>query len=197
MYTSFALSLLTLIIAGNASILATSQSTDPSLKTRKLYAPDFKDLGAEYINCLKDLKGKRVTKQRFKEVPLYIKFVNDAVGYGVFAENDIDKGIIVGEYTGHAIPVSEVKKIINHDDSYTIGPTHGVVVDAKKCGNITRFINHSAKPNLLAVAFKNCGYPCIVLVTTEPIKKDQQLFFDYGEKYWDGREIQPVETEKK
>jgi SET domain-containing protein len=195
MYKSFALSLLVLIIAANASII-TQASTDPSLKTRKLYASDFKDLGAKYINCLTDAKGKPITKPRFTQAPLYIKFVNETVGFGVFAEQDIDKGVIVGEYTGHAISVSHLEKINLKDDSYAIGPLYGIVVDAKKVGNITRFINHSAKPNLVTVGLYKCNYPCVVLISSEPIKKDQQLFFDYGEKYWNGREIQPVETEK-
>ena len=32
---------------------------------------------------------------------LYVKFINEKIGYGVFAQKDLKNNIILGEYTGY------------------------------------------------------------------------------------------------
>jgi len=125
---------------------------------------------------------------REKTPPIYIKWIDDTMGYGVFADNDIEKDAFIGEYAG------VVRRLYrNHPDhnAYCFHyPTklwslNYYTIDAKNQGNITRFINHSDQPNLqpLCLIDKN-KILHLMLVAKCTIPKDTQLVFDYGPDFW-------------
>ena len=118
---------------------------------------------------------------------LSIRWVSDAVGWGVFAETHILPFTFVGEYTGTVRKRKRWKdKKNNYCFDYAIeeGRKSSFVIDAEKEGNITRYINHSAKPNLEPVSVYCDGMIHIILLSTTHIPAGTQLTYDYGEKYW-------------
>ncbi len=125
----------------------------------------------------------------FTHPNLEIKWVNEKIGYGVFAKTSIAKGRLIGEYLG----VVRQRRwwIRQTDDSYAFQyPTaswRSIYIDAECSGNITRFINHSAKPNLETMALFAGEMLHIVLISILPIDAGEQLSYDYGESYWKSR----------
>jgi len=133
-------------------------------------------------------KWKREIEEGF--IPsVSVRFVEENVGYGLFAEEDLLEGAFLGEYVG------EVRKNDDHffisDYLYTyplcdeIG--RNFVIDAIK-GTLTRFVNHSFAPNLVAQYAFVDGVYHMILITLKPIVRGEQLMFNYGKKYWYVRE---------
>lgn len=119
--------------------------------------------------------------------PVSIRFVDPEVGYGVFAEQKISSCTYVGEYTG-MIQERKRKHLKNkyYCVRYTVwemGRKH-FVIDAEKRGNFTRFINHSAQPNLSLLSVYWRGLPRMIFVALEEIAAGVQLTFDYGTFFW-------------
>jgi hypothetical protein len=116
-----------------------------------------------------------------------IRWVSDQVGYGCFAEEEIEKGAFVGEYTGIVRENNRryTEPLNNYCYEYPILDSLGrsFVIDATD-GNLTRFINHSSRPNLRPVyAFFNGFYHCIFFAI-QSITRGSQLSYDYGQSYW-------------
>lgn len=116
-----------------------------------------------------------------------IKWINDRLGWGVFANEDLEPNVCVGEYTG---VVHQVYRFEVHTNAYCliypkmIWDLKRFIIDAKYQGNEARFINHSSKPNLeikMAVDRK-LVHP--IFFTNQRIPKGTQLTFDYGKDYW-------------
>lgn len=119
-----------------------------------------------------------------------LRWIDAIIGYGIFAESDLPKGTYVGEYTGLMRRVFRREPDIN---AYCFQyPTkfwslNYLVIDALPEGNLTRFINHSDSPNTEPICLVDRGLLHQVLVATRPIKKGEQLTFDYGVDYWQKR----------
>lgn len=105
-----------------------------------------------------------------------LRFVNDRIGYGVFASRDIPRGTITWagdaldqSFTGEQIAAMEppyqeivVKySFLNPDASYVL------------CWDISRFVNHSCEPSCLAP-----GYDFEIAV--RDIERGEELTDDYG-----------------
>ena len=119
-----------------------------------------------------------------------LRYIDENIGYGVFAEKTVPAGRFIAEYTGI------VRKRRRRSDQtnnycfeYAIGqlPRNPFIIDAKGQGNITRLINHSAEPNLESVSVFADGVLHIILVTIKSIKPGAQLCYDYGETFWKKR----------
>jgi SET domain len=115
---------------------------------------------------------------------MYIAKVNDVVGHGVFAGEDIAPGKMLGEYTGLAR--SYRGGHIENENAYLFRyGSKGATLDAREMGNITRFINHSGDhPNAKEAEVIVDDVQHMVLIATRSIAKDTQILFDYGEDYW-------------
>lgn len=131
--------------------------------------------------------------QKGSHPDLLISWVSERIGYGVFANEDLGKGVYIGEYTGI------VRKRKHGDENaycfqYLVGDDweSPFIIDAKEKGNYTRFINHSHKSNLEPVSVYFNGAMHIILITLQPIKKGEQLCYDYGPDYWVKRNLIPV-----
>ncbi len=172
-----------------------------SLKTRKLYASDFKELGVEYTPILKSKNSQaHIWPYPYvKELALYLKFINDTCGFGVFAEENIGSQWNIGEYTGDVVTLQEVLKMKSlNERTYNeylmvLNEPSQTYVDARNAGNFTRFINHSFKPNVVCSGCYYLGHHIAVIRAIKDIKKDEQLFIDYGDAYWQARGIEPAE----
>jgi len=121
---------------------------------------------------------------------LSIRWIDNTLGYGVYAEEDLNEGTFVGEYTGI------VRKLCRMDpdpNAYCFHyPTkfwslNYTVVDALNEGNILRFVNHSGLPNLSPICMVDRGLVRIVFIANRKIESGEQLMFDYGKDYWKKR----------
>ncbi|KAK3087589.1 hypothetical protein FSP39_007912 [Pinctada imbricata] len=111
-------------------------------------------------------------------------------GWGVKTLLDIPKGTFICEYIGELISDSEADS--REDDSYLFdldnrdGDTY--CIDARRYGNIARFINHLCEPNIIPVKVfvdhQDLRFPRICFFSSRDIKAEEELGFDYGEKFW-------------
>jgi uncharacterized protein len=116
-----------------------------------------------------------------------IRWRGESIGYGLFAEEPLEAGSYVGEYTG-IVRKNDRRYFepLNHycfeypvpDD---IGRSH--VIDATS-GHLTRFINHSYQPNLRHVHVFFNGFYHLIFLAINPIEKGTELTFNYGPNYW-------------
>ncbi len=115
-----------------------------------------------------------------------IQYIDQEVGFGVFASKRIAPCAYVGEYTG---VVQERKKKHLKDKYYCLRCPVGdgrknYILNAEEKGNFTRYINHSATPNLVLQSIYWHGLPRMIFVALKEIKEGAQLTFDYGSFFW-------------
>ncbi|CAH1785968.1 unnamed protein product [Owenia fusiformis] len=111
-------------------------------------------------------------------------------GWGVQTLLDIPRGSFICEYVGELIPDAVADE--REDDSYLFdldnrdGDTF--CIDARKYGNVARFINHRCEPNIVPVKVfidhQDLRFPRICFFASRDIKAGEELGFDYGEKFW-------------
>lgn len=117
-----------------------------------------------------------------------IRFIDEEVGFGVFAEQRIPSCSYVGEYTGM---IQERKKRHLVDKRYCVRYTvwemgrRNFIIDAEKMGNFTRFINHSVTPNLSLQSVYWRGMPRMIFIALKEIEEGTQFTFDYGTFFWE------------
>lgn len=126
-----------------------------------------------------------------KTAPLYIAACTES-GYGLFADAAIKKDDFIAQYSGIIEEAKDEAKQIDgkwttdyawdYPDAVPGFPP--LQINAFSAGNISRFINHSFEPNVLV---EHCllddGW-CIFFIAARDIKKDEQIFADYGDDYW-------------
>lgn len=119
--------------------------------------------------------------------PVSIRYIDRETGMGIFAQQRIPPCSYVGEYTGY---VQERKPELLRDKTYCVRYTawemgrKNFTIDAEKGGNFTRFINHSADPNLSLQSVYWRGLPRMIFVAVKEIPEGGQLTFDYGPIFW-------------
>lgn len=173
--------------------------------------------------------AKACREIREKGLPrrLVLKKLPNGLGMGIFlhpSAKPIKKGEIIGAYSGKA---SILPQNIFDTSSYAFAPIldirlsrkeqalfdrkrpfhpnrlYALDVDAKNCGNFTRYINHSGKPNLVSYLFKippnSYGLPPspvqVIYMAHTTILPGEQLLISYegdGETYWKYMDIVPA-----
>jgi euchromatic histone-lysine N-methyltransferase len=111
-------------------------------------------------------------------------------GWGCRTLLDIPMGTFICEYIGEHISDAEADS--REDDSYLFDldnkDTDTFCIDARKYGNVSRFINHLCEPNLIPVKVfvehQDLRFPRICFFASRDIKAMEELGFDYGEKFW-------------
>jgi hypothetical protein len=129
-------------------------------------------------------------------IPSYVsvRFVDELVGCGVYANRVIEKGEFIGFYTG------EWKLDEESGSDYIFEPLDdsNIFIDAESCGNFTRYINHaySKKSNLEAIIYlkkdQSLHLPLVIYYAKKRIEKDQQLLINYGRQYWNQMGLKPL-----
>ena len=119
-----------------------------------------------------------------------IRWIDDELGYGLFAEETISKGAIIGEYTGVVRPLSRQNPdpngyCVHYPTRWWSRDYH--VIDALQCGNETRFINHSDTSNLEVVCGVDRHLLHFFFRSKEQVSINEQLTCDYGVDYWQYR----------
>ena len=147
---------------------------------------EFEELSRLYAEDLK--KSKRAE--------VFLAFISDQVGWGVFAQKDLPAGTLVGEYTGiireaqDCEPVRDDKGHFlsdyawNYPDELPDGTEFEI--DARDEGNELRFVNHSFEPNVGVDHTLVDGIFVTFFKALTNIPAGTQLLIDYGEEYWSG-----------
>jgi len=116
-----------------------------------------------------------------------IRWINERIGHGVFAEENLKANRFLGEYAGvvrKSIQIFFVPRNI-YCFEYPVPDERdrNFVIDAEQ-GNFTRFINHSYKPNLKSAYAFIDGFYHLIFFSLRDIQKGEQLSFEYGPSYW-------------
>jgi len=146
---------------------------------------ESQELGARFI--------KEIENAYIPDVS--IRWINEVVGYGLFAEENLEAGCFIGEYTGIVRKNNRryFEALNNYCYEYPVPDyiDRSFVIDATQ-GNVTRFINHSFNPNLKPIHVFYDHFYHLIFLAISPIKKGSQLSYDYGQNYWYIRE-KPVD----
>jgi hypothetical protein len=127
--------------------------------------------------------------------PVYIRRIDETIGYGVFAARDIRQGDFIGEYTG-VVQISGkhtrcFKADKGHESDYswyyldTLEKAPSLEINGRLEGNEMRFVNHGETPNLRVEHTLYRGQWVLFFTAATNIKKDDQLLISYGEAYWE------------
>ena len=108
-------------------------------------------------------------------------------GWGLFANEDIKKEDLIGEYIGEMVGIEDLNERSEYIDlektTYMFTLNDEYTVDSRTMGNILRFANHSkSKANAYAKIVFSKGNHKICLYASDDIKKGQEIFFDYEKK---------------
>ncbi|CAF0726726.1 unnamed protein product [Brachionus calyciflorus] len=110
---------------------------------------------------------------------------SDIHDWGLFALETIGPEEFVIEYVGETIRQSVAdhrEKCYNAQgigSSYMFRIDQDTIVDATKCGNLSRFINHSCDPNCYAKIITIEGQKKIVIYSRREIKRNEEITYDY------------------
>jgi len=127
--------------------------------------------------------------------PVYIKGINERLGFGVFAADKIKKDDFIGEYAGVVqIPEKGAGEEIEEGgyesdfswyylDKIEGGPE--LEINGRREGNEMRFVNHSDDFNVDVEHMIHDGHWIIFFKAARDIEKDEQLLISYGEDYWE------------
>ncbi|KAK7086220.1 Histone-lysine N-methyltransferase setd1b [Halocaridina rubra] len=113
--------------------------------------------------------------------------------WGLFAMEAIGSDEMVIEYVGQSIRpvIADLREIqyekIGIGSSYLFRIDTESIIDATKCGNLARFINHSCNPNCYAKIISVETQKKIVIYSKQPIACGEEITYDY--KF-------PIEEEK-
>lgn len=115
-----------------------------------------------------------------------IRWIDDTIGYGVFAERSFIPKEFIGEYTGLVKPSKKILPGNGYSFSYpSFNPfwkKHSI--DAQNLGNEMRFVNHCDQPNAEAISIMHDGILRVIIRSIKPIAKGEQIHYDYGDEYW-------------
>lgn len=115
--------------------------------------------------------------------------VNERVGNGLAAGQYIAPGTIIGEYSGEIVKVPSSESVDNtYFAPYSTDEVPGsemFVIDAKKGGNPTRFINHSDDySNTVWVTVFDGKKFRLIVAATKAIPVGKQILLKYRLSYW-------------
>ncbi len=127
--------------------------------------------------------------------PLYIKKIDERLGFGVFAADEIKKNDFIGEYTGviripgkDAGGEMEAGGYESDFSWYYLDKVEGgpeLEINGRFEGNEMRFVNHGDNFNVDVEHTIHDGHWIIFFKAARDIQKDEQLLISYGDDYWD------------
>lgn len=195
-------------------------------KEGKFYQEDFKKLGVNYTSKLiydstieiakilsaapgyetaeNIIRFTDIVKKGY-EAPVYLKYINEQIGYGVYADAPIKENDIVGEYTGQLIDQEAAVQLPHEKTSYFMAsgnfyPGYNYpeefYIDAAKAGNFTRFVNHSYDPNVKTKVVYDGALWHVLFIAAKKVEQDKQLLVNYGAGYWQMRGLEPIELDQ-
>jgi len=127
--------------------------------------------------------------------PVYIGRIDSKVGYGIFADLELEKDTFIGEYTG---VIQEAEETAGREldaggfesdyswyylEKIEQAPT--LEINGRFEGNELRYVNHSSEPNVDVEHILIDGYWILFFKAARNIKANEQLLISYGDAYWE------------
>lgn len=136
----------------------------------------------EVINWIR-YKNQSLWKDDFS-----LKFISKKVGWGLFANRKIERCEFVGEYFGEVIQADTFYSS-NYAFYYSLSSNKGsaLFIESMNMGNHTRFMNHSANPNVAPCVIFYDDLLHQVFISTKTISPGEEITWNYGPLYWKGR----------
>jgi hypothetical protein len=118
-----------------------------------------------------------------------LRWIDEKLGWGVFAERDLPNMEYIGEYAGivRKRKRSDAKNAYCFEYVIAEGEHSDYNIDALDQGGLVRFINHSDKPNLTSALATARDLSHVIFYTKKPVSKGEQLCYHYGPVYWTKR----------
>ncbi|KAF1800060.1 hypothetical protein FB192DRAFT_1308928 [Mucor lusitanicus] len=119
----------------------------------------------------------RKKQLRFAKSPIH--------DWGLYAEEHIDVNDMVIEYVGEVIRQQVAEEREKQYERCGIGSSYlfrvddDTVIDATKCGNVARFINHCCAPNCSAKIITVDKQKKIVIYANRDIEPGEEITYDY------------------
>ncbi|XP_056628758.1 histone-lysine N-methyltransferase SETD1B-A isoform X2 [Triplophysa dalaica] len=167
---------------------ATAQIPPSSRSGSELRAEQRRLLSS--FSCDSDLLKFNQLKFRKKKLRFGKSRIHD---WGMFAEEPIAADEMIIEYVGQSIRqvIADMRESRYEKEgigsSYLFRVDQDTIIDATKCGNLARFINHSCNPNCYAKVITVEAQKKIVIYSRQPIGVNEEITYDY--KF-------PIEDEK-
>ena len=117
-------------------------------------------------------------KSRYKPGGFDLAVKKARAGRGVFAKEDIPKGVCVLEYVGRTLSKEEE---YTSRSRYLFEVTKRKTIDGWNKRNTARYINHSCKPNCEVEIYKKRVY----VFSLRRIKVGEELGYNYGKSYFE------------
>ncbi|XP_018093375.1 histone-lysine N-methyltransferase SETD1B isoform X2 [Xenopus laevis] len=133
-------------------------------------------------SCDSDLLKFNQLKFRKKKIRFCKSHIHD---WGLFAMEPIVADEMVIEYVGQNIRqvIADMREKRYEDEgigsSYMFRVDHDTIIDATKCGNFARFINHSCNPNCYAKVVTVESQKKIVIYSKQYINVNEEITYDY------------------
>mmetsp|Transcript_10432 Transcript_10432/g.38750 ORF Transcript_10432/g.38750 Transcript_10432/m.38750 type:complete len:346 (-) Transcript_10432:4431-5468(-) len=132
---------------------------------------------------------RRILKEELEEHPCATEATSHIHTYGLFTQQPIKRGELLGEYTGAFLHDSQIP-----DTSYAlyVNSDNDHAIDASQCGNMFRFVNDyrniangkNVEVSLAKVQYEGKEYRVAVFYATRDIKAGEELLWDYGTQFW-------------
>ncbi|MCX6713302.1 MAG: SET domain-containing protein [Candidatus Vogelbacteria bacterium] len=107
-----------------------------------------------------------------------LQIKRSAAGLGLFAGEELPKGVCLIEYVGRTISKAEE---FTSRSKYLFEINKNKTIDGQARANKARYINHSCRPN----AEIEIRQGRIFVLSRRKIKIGEEICYDYGEEYWD------------
>jgi len=143
------------------------------------HALEIGTIGAQ-SRWLGTLHAEQIRSHTVAEVS--IRWIDETIGYGLFAEKDIQPWEYIGEYAG---VVRKCNLIFGNTNEYCFGyPTSMFsfrkhLIDAREKGNELRYANHSESPNSESIGAFCDDILHIVVRAIKHIPAGTQIMYDY------------------
>ncbi|XP_070690401.1 histone-lysine N-methyltransferase SETD1B-A-like [Pempheris klunzingeri] len=134
------------------------------------------------FNCDSDLVKFNQLKFRKKRIRFSQSHIHE---WGLFAMEPIAADEMVIEYVGQIIRqvIADMREQRYEEEgigsSYLFRVDQDTIIDATKCGNLARFINHSCNPNCYAKIITVESQKKIVIYSRQPISVNEEITYDY------------------
>lgn len=110
-------------------------------------------------------------------------------GKGLFTAIEIYKHEIIAIFEGEILSENEIEnRVVNNNDQYFINMIDGTILDSMHSYCLAKFANDaeaskvSKNKNNSIITLDDENNVCIIAI--KKIKAGQEIFCDYGKKYW-------------
>lgn len=130
-----------------------------------------------------------------KRPKTFIQWINQQVGHGLVAQEEIPLATPIAPYTGKVEKHNDAEEGGPNQNPYILSISPDYCIDGTKSTE-ARFANHSFNPNAMYTFFKDpkSGMNQLWITAVKRIKHGEEVRCDYSPRYWFNLKIMPTES---